>query len=141
MEFQDVKVFNRISESVKKQIQELDSECLEFCIQLLDHRLVGDAYENAIISGLSILGIKDGGRWLEATEYTRNYSAIIKLACALVIEKAYQTWQKQIAVAQIMGYSKEEARESSNSHYELVREMVDRFMGLEGGRREPTLMD
>ena len=103
--------------------------------------MVGDAYENAIISGLSILGIKDGGGWLEATEYTRNYSAIIKLARALVIEKAHQTWQKQIVVAQIIGYSKEEARESSNSHYELVRKMVDRFMGLEGGRREPTPMD
>ena len=141
MEFQDVKVFDGMSESAKKQMQELDSECLEFYIQLLDHRLVGDAYENAIISGLSILGIKDGGGWLEATEYTRNYSAIIKLARALVIEKAHQTWQKQIAVAQIIGYSKEEARESSDSYYKLVRKMVDRFIGLEGGQREPTLID
>jgi hypothetical protein len=46
-------------------------------------------YENAIISRLFILGIKDSSGWLEATEYTTNYSAIIKLAYTLVIEKAY----------------------------------------------------
>lgn len=140
-EFQDVKVFDGMEESAEKQMQELDDECLEFCIQLLDHRLIGDAYKNAIISGLSILGIKDGGGWLEATEYTTNYSAIIKLARALVIEKAHQAWRKQMAAAQIMGCSEDEARETSDSHYELVRRMVDRFMGLEGGRREPTPMD
>jgi superfamily II DNA helicase RecQ len=139
--FQDVRVFNGMSESTEKQMQELDSECLELCIQLLDHRLVGDAYENAVISGLSILGFKDGGGWLRPTEYTSNYSAIIKLARALVIEKAHQMWQKQMKAFQIIGCDEDEAKERCESHYELVRKMVDRFMGLEGGRREPTPMD
>ena len=37
IEFQDVKVFDGMSESAKKQMQELDSKCLEFCIKLLDY--------------------------------------------------------------------------------------------------------
>ena len=67
---------------------------MQFCIQLLDYRLHGDIYKNVIISGLSVLGIREGGGWLKATEYTMKYSAIVKLARALVVEHIYQTKQQ-----------------------------------------------
>lgn len=140
-EFQGIRVFDGMAKEAEQQMEELDRTCLEFCIHLLDHRLVGDAYQNAIISGLSIFGMKDGGGWVEATDYTKIYSAVIKLARAMVIEQAHQTWKRQMAAAQILGCDEEEAIESTSSHYELVREMVDRFMGLEGSRRAPTPMD
>ena len=139
--FYRVEVTDKMSSRATKQMTELDWQCLQFCIQLLDHRLHRDAYENVIISGLSILGIREGGGWLKATEYTTNYSAIVKLARALVVEHTYQTRQRQIQAAQVLGISEDEARESSESHYTLVRRMVDRFMGLEGGRHEPNPMD
>jgi len=143
-EFKETEVGDDMDEAARKQMRGLDNDCLEFCIRLLNHQLPGDAYENAIISGLSILGIKDGGGWLEATEYTTNYSAIVKLARALVIEHAYQTRCKQIESVQAMDYDEEQmnrAIECCTSHYELVRKMVNRFMGLEGARREPSPMD
>jgi hypothetical protein len=87
--FQGVEVKDEMSSSTTKQMAELDWQCLQFYIQLLDHRLPGDAYENVIISGLSILGIREGGGWLKAVEYTTNYSAVVKLARALVVEHAY----------------------------------------------------
>ena len=40
-----------------------------FSIKLLDYELVRNLYDNAITSGLSILGIKDDGGWKEATEF------------------------------------------------------------------------
>jgi superfamily II DNA helicase RecQ len=140
--FQDVEVKEEgMSINAMRQMTELDRECLQFHIELLDHQLPGDEYENAIISGLSILGIREGGGWVPATEYTTNYSAIVKLARALVIEHAYQTRGRQIEAAKLLGYDDDQARRDTESHYELVRKMVDRFMGLEGGRREPTPMD
>ena len=60
--FHGVEVTDEMSSQAAKQMTELDWQCLQFCIQLLDHRLPRDAYENVIISGLSILGIqKEGG--------------------------------------------------------------------------------
>ncbi len=79
-----------MSINAMRQITELDQECLQFHIELLDHQLPSDEYKNAIISRLSILGIRKGGRQVLATKYTTNYSAIVKLARALVIEHAYQ---------------------------------------------------
>jgi hypothetical protein len=40
-----------------------------------------------------------------------------------------------------LGSDEKAAKESADSHYRLVRKMVDRFMGLEGGQREPNPMD
>jgi hypothetical protein len=139
--FEGVEVCEEMSEAAEQQMTELDNQCLQFCIELLDHRLVGNAYDNAIISGLSILGIRDGGGWLEATEYTTFYSAIIKLARALVVEQAHRKWCTSIAASKRMGMEEDEATELNESQYQLVRTMVDRFMGLEGGQREPTPME
>jgi hypothetical protein len=90
---------------------------------------------------MSILGFREGGGWLKATEYTTKYLAIIKLAQALVVEHVYQTRRRQIEAAQILGSNKKAAKESADSYYRLVRKMVDRFIGLEGGQREPNPMD
>lgn len=97
--FHGVEVTDATSREAARQMEALDMQCLRFCIQLLDHRLPGDAYESVIISGLSILGVREGGGWLEAIEYTTNYSAVVKLARALVVEQAYQTRQRQINTA------------------------------------------
>ena len=55
--FHRVEVTDEISSQATKQMTELDWQCLQFCIQLLDHRLYRDVYKNVIISGLSVLGI------------------------------------------------------------------------------------
>jgi hypothetical protein len=139
--FHRVEVTDEMSSAATKQMTELDWQYLILYIRLLDYRLHRDVYKNVIISGLSILGIREGGGWLKATEYTMIYSAVIKLARALVIERIYQSRQRQIYAAQALGISKDEACKNSESYYTLVCRIVDRFMGLEGGRYEPNPMD
>lgn len=139
--FHGVEVTDEMSSAATKQMTELDWQCLTLYIWLLDHRLHRDAYENVVISRLSVLRIREGGGWLKATEYTTIYLAVVKLARALVVERAYQSRQRQIYAAQVLGVSEDEACENSESHYTLVCWMVDWFMGLEGGWREPTPMD
>ena len=50
------------------------------------------------------------------------------------VEHAYQTRRRQIQAAQVLGVSEKEARESSESHYALVRRMGDRLKGRKWGR-------
>jgi hypothetical protein len=140
-DFEGVEVNEEMGREEREQMEELDRACLRFCIELLDHRLVGNPYNSAIISGLSILGIGPGETWVEAINYTTIYSAIIKIARALVVEEGYQAWTRRIAACKLVGIEEEEAREMTESPYQLIRQMVDRFMGLEGGTREPSPMD
>jgi hypothetical protein len=87
--FEGVEVKEEMGREEREQIEELDHACLQVCIELLDHLLVGNPYDSVIISGLSILGIGPGETWVAATEYTTIYSAIIKIARALVVEEGY----------------------------------------------------
>ncbi|KFX97205.1 hypothetical protein O988_04964, partial [Pseudogymnoascus sp. VKM F-3808] len=136
-----VEVKEEMGREEREQMEELDRACLRFCIELLDHRLVGNPYDSAIISGLSILGIGPGETWVEAIHYTKIYSGIIKIARALVVEEGYQTWTRKIAACKLVEMDEEEAIETTESPYQLIRQMVDRFMGLEGGTRDPSPMD
>ncbi|KFZ23655.1 hypothetical protein V502_01871 [Pseudogymnoascus sp. VKM F-4520 (FW-2644)] len=87
------------------------------------------------------IGIGLGETWVEATKYTTIYSAIIKIAWALVVEQGYQTWTRMVAVCKLVGIEEEEAIETTESLYQLIRRIVDRFIGLEGGTRDPSLID
>lgn len=124
-----------------QQMEQIDQTCLNWCIQLFDHTLAEDAYESVMIGRLAVLAIQPGGGWIDVKQYTPIYSAVVKVARALVIESAYCTRRCQIARIEQAGYSKDKARERSDTHYRLVRQIVDRFGGLERGRQEPTPMD
>ncbi|KFY04739.1 hypothetical protein O988_00564 [Pseudogymnoascus sp. VKM F-3808] len=140
-DFEGLEVKEEMSREEREQIEELDRACLRFCIELLDHRLVGNPYDSAIISGLSTLGIGRGETWVGAIQYTTIYSAIIKIARALVVEEGYQTWTRKIAACKLVEMDEEEAIKTTESPYQLIRQMVDRFIGLEGGTRDPSPMD
>lgn len=141
VEFEGVQVTEEMGRDEREQMADLDRVCLQFCIELLDHKLVGNPYQSPIISGLSILGIGPGQTWVKAIKYTTIYSAIIKIARALVVEQGYQAWCRQIAACKLNGIEEEEAIETTESPYQIIRGMVDRFMGLEGGTRDPSPMD
>lgn len=110
-----------ITDNMKRQMDQLDSYCLDFWIQLLDHRLVGNEYDSVIISGLAVLGIAEDGSWIEACNYTPIYSAVIKLARLMVIQKAHEQWVTQVASYRQQGYEQVEAEEKSDTHFELTR--------------------
>jgi hypothetical protein len=47
-----------------------------------------------LINGLTILGMREDNKWLNAKDYTLKYLTIIKLAWLMVIQEAYK-WRRE----------------------------------------------
>ncbi|KAM6523080.1 hypothetical protein FSOLCH5_003699 [Fusarium solani] len=135
----------------------VDGLTLQVVIALLDHRLTAGEYRSAIISGLAVLGIRKDGGWMDVLDYTPMYSAVIKVARAMVVYQSYQERQaevmrlKQVKMVRQQeedGSSdereaQEEAEEEATSIFRRVRMKVQRFMTItsQDERAEPTPMD
>ncbi|KAE9565694.1 hypothetical protein CGMCC3_g18121, partial [Colletotrichum fructicola] len=95
-----------------------------------------------MIGALAVLGIREDGGWHQATEYTTNYSAVIKVAKMFVV---YQAWlERQDEVAELTATKGAEAAyEEASSVFHLVRDKVRRFMTRMPGRPddEPRVMN
>ncbi|KAL5344188.1 hypothetical protein ACLOAV_010850 [Pseudogymnoascus australis] len=90
--------------------------CLQFCITLLDHRLLGRIYDSVVLGFLAVLGIDEqGGCFLDASRYTSHLSAFVKIAQLLVAQRA--------VLAADCGETEFPA--------EALEEMQDRFMVYE----------
>jgi len=83
------------------------------CIKLLNHSLQDNEYQNVMISGLAIIGIRDDDGWLDAEDYTPKYSAIIKLARLMVVQEGYERRQKAIQRLQERGMPVNDAIEEA----------------------------
>jgi hypothetical protein len=98
----------------------LDQACLQLCIVLLDHRLMGNLYDSIVVGFLAVLGIdKAAEGFEEATSYTSHLSALIKMAQLLVVQRAVV------------------AAETGETEYpaQMLEVMQDRFMTY--GSRSP----
>ncbi|KAI8654430.1 hypothetical protein NCS57_01188200 [Fusarium keratoplasticum] len=73
----------------------VDGLTLQVVIALLDHRLTAGEYRSAIISGLAVMGIRKDGGWMDVLDYTPIYSAVIKVARAMVVYQSYQERQAE----------------------------------------------
>ncbi|GJD05486.1 hypothetical protein ColKHC_14311 [Colletotrichum higginsianum] len=49
-------------------------------VSMLDHQLKKGHYDNALVSALAVMGFRADGGWVDITDYTTKYSAIIKVA-------------------------------------------------------------
>jgi hypothetical protein len=107
----------------------------------LDHKLGDHQYQSAIISGLAVLGLQEGGRWANTEDYTPKLSAVIKLARLMVVRKAYELRQQAINRKKDRGLSQDEAEQESPSHVQLVQAMSRKFMMLVDSEGEPSPMD
>lgn len=128
------------SEEEIKQIKIIQTLVLDFCITLLDHQLQDNEYQSGLISALAVLGIKEKGGWSDALEYTPKYSAIIKLARLMVVQRGYEKRQDEIDGKVINGIREEQAKEESRSNYHHVRKMVREFMTMAHDGQDPTPM-
>lgn len=54
---QDINEESRAARQTEAQQRSLDSACLQFWISLLDHRLIGDIFDSAIVGFLAVIGI------------------------------------------------------------------------------------
>lgn len=58
---------------------------------LLDHTLLDDEHQSALLSGVAVLGLKPdhhGGGWVLAHEFSPTLSALITTSKALVVHYA-----------------------------------------------------
>ncbi|KAG8664705.1 uncharacterized protein FPOAC1_013485 [Fusarium poae] len=123
---------------------EMDQLTLQLVIALLDHRLTVGEYRSAIISGLAVLGIRKDGGWVDVMDYTPIYSAVIKVARAMIVYQSYQERQAEVARLQReKDLDEEEAEEEAASMFRIVREKVQKFMTVTSKETyaEPTPMD
>ena len=101
-------------------MERIQREVLRLCIELLNHPLQDNEYQNVIISGLAIMGIRDDDGWLDAEDYTPKYSAIIKLARLMVVQEGYERRQEAIQRLQERGSTIEDAKEEARSYYHFI---------------------
>ncbi|KAF4411271.1 atp dependent dna helicase, partial [Fusarium austroafricanum] len=80
--------------------ERVDGLTLQVVMALLDHRLTAGEYRSGIISGLAVLGIRKDGGWVDVMDYTPMYSAVIKVARAMVVYESYR--EKKAEVARLM---------------------------------------
>ncbi|KFY89491.1 hypothetical protein V500_05648 [Pseudogymnoascus sp. VKM F-4518 (FW-2643)] len=96
--------------------QSLDQACLQFCITLLDHCLMGKIYDSIVLGFIAVLSINEGrDGFHNACNFTSKLSAFIKMAQLLVLQRAVV------------------AAECGETQFpsEALDEMQDRFMVLE----------
>ncbi len=121
----------------------LERMCLDVIIASLDHQLKQSDYDNVIISGLAVLGVRDDGGWVSALDYTPIYSAVIKTARMMVVYQSY--WEREDEIAELVtqGFEDDEARERAEGMFSKVRARVQRFMTTTSGNpaAQPTPMD
>ena len=126
----------------KEKMEELDERCTNFWITMLDHELKDDWHENAMFSALAVMGLDTQNKaWMPAINYTTTLSAVVTVARALVVYKAYTFNQKKVKQLMEEGLDEKDAKAAVPSVFEVVQKMVHRFMTLTtfGGR--PTPMD
>ncbi|KAK4220455.1 hypothetical protein QBC38DRAFT_527612, partial [Podospora fimiseda] len=119
------------SYTAKPDIQALERWVLEFFIALLDHDIGDKEFQNALYSGLAVLGIHVGHGWRSALIYTPRLSAIVTVAWMLVLYKAKQDRDQEVERRQkVEGETEQEARRQVRTHFDRVREMVQWFMTI-----------
>jgi hypothetical protein len=74
---------------MEQSCDDLDMDCLELCVSLLDHDLKGDLFESAVVGFLAAIAVDPvKGILKEAYYFTPTLSGFIKIAQMLVIQKA-----------------------------------------------------
>ncbi|KAF9765088.1 hypothetical protein IL306_002684 [Fusarium sp. DS 682] len=83
----------------------------------------------AVPLSAGVLRIRKDGGWVDVTDYTPIYSAVIKVARAMVVYQSHQERQAEVARIKLeKQLNEEEAEEEATSMFRIVREKVQRFM-------------
>ncbi|KAJ5863522.1 uncharacterized protein N7529_001349 [Penicillium soppii] len=120
------------------QLTPLDSACLDFCIELLNHRTKVEDYESALICASAVLGRGEAG-WGTAQSYPPILSKVIKIARFMVVHKALKldpTAEKmihQLATHQMAGEWDTESPLDSPDFTFLTQTTDDWFYNDDGG--------
>ena len=117
----------------------LGTACLSFWIAMFDHRLGDQEYENAVLSGLAVLGADgENGGWMPAINYTPILAAVITTMRAIVVRRAWRVRQRQIQLNIRNGIPKEYADHGVASVFDGVKKDVEKFMTMTAFGGHPT---
>ncbi|KAF5512737.1 hypothetical protein CGCA056_v012739 [Colletotrichum aenigma] len=111
-------------------------------ISMLDHQLKGGDYSSALLSALAVIGIAEDSGWVQITDYTTKYSAVVKVARMLVIHQAYTKRRDEVAKLEI-SLGKDEAEDVAQSLFQHTQAKVQQFITQTTGDKdaELTLID
>ena len=109
-------------------------------VALFDHPLKHTHYENAIISGLAVMGLREDGGWVSAENYTPIYSAVIKIVRMLVVYQAVVEQKDEIQEL-AKSIDEDDAAEAATGLFVIVREKMRRFMTMVVEKNNPSPMD
>uniref|UniRef100_A0A093UT40 Transposon Tf2-6 polyprotein n=1 Tax=Talaromyces marneffei PM1 TaxID=1077442 RepID=A0A093UT40_TALMA len=79
-----------IPESSIPPLTPIQRACLDFCIELLNQRVVHREYDCALVCAMAVLGVRDRGGWRTPEDYPPILSKVIKLARFMVVRKAME---------------------------------------------------
>ncbi|KAJ5861945.1 uncharacterized protein N7529_009255 [Penicillium soppii] len=132
-----------LSSSDQSSLTSLDSACLDFCIELLNHRTKVEDYESALICASAVLGRGEAG-WGTAQSYPPILSKVIKIARFMVVHKALKldpTAEKmihQLATHQMAGEWDTESPLDSPDFTFLTQTTDDSFYNFDSGLDQGT---
>lgn len=113
---------------------------LDMMVAFFDQEFKHTHYENAIISGLAVMGLRDDGGWVDANDYTPIYSAVIKVVRMLVVYQSVVEQQDEIRELE-RTMDADRAREAATGLFRIVRNKVQRFMTTATDQTQPGPMD
>lgn len=93
---------------------------LEFFITLLDHAIGDNEFQNALYSGLAVLGIDVAHGWRSAWVYTPRLSAIVTVARMLVLYRAEQERDGEIEQRRDECETQQKTQQNARSHFDRV---------------------
>jgi superfamily II DNA helicase RecQ len=128
----------RISSSDKRE--DIIRASSEFWVAMFDHDLRDKEYENAMLSGLAVLGTcgeKNG--WVPAIFYTPTLAATITSMRAIIIRRAWRIREDHIEQQMESGMDRNAAEEDAPVIHQLVQRDVAKFMTMTefGGQPHP----
>jgi superfamily II DNA helicase RecQ len=112
----------------------------EFWIAMFDHDLNDNEYENAMLSGLAVLGTcgeKNG--WVPAIFYTPTLAAMITSMRAIIVRRAWRTRMDYVEQQISNGVDRNVAEQEAPVIHRLVQQDVAKFMTMTeyGGQPHP----
>ena len=129
-------------EDQQKRQEKMEQHCLRFWMTMFDHELRSSEYDSGIISGLAVLGLDtQNGGWMPVENFTPLLSALVTVARAMVVYTAYRHRLDAIQKWMERGFDQRGAEEQAPSQFEVVQQMVQKFMTLTDFGGMPSPMD
>ncbi|KAH6957458.1 hypothetical protein DER45DRAFT_615391 [Fusarium avenaceum] len=97
-------------------------------------------YDSILVSFLTVLSIRDDKTWETYTNFTPKLSAIMAISRVFLVKHTVDKRELYIKKRVEEGQARQEAKEKSLGHFEIMSEMTRRFLvgGAEGWDTTPT---